>query len=177
MGNFSCKIQKSCFSGHFRQFPLKDPLDVKVKRWRRVNLASWVTKGALNWVVWIGRKAGLDVECGWRAHSNLAVMRTIVQSVELSQMGVRGGLKASGVIPSKGWDMGFAFIPFFKPALPWKHHIGYISLKGEGFISEEKETKTGNILMICVWLPSLNIIFYVLAVPWAMQDLSSPSKD
>ena len=37
--------------------------------------------------------------------------------------------------------------------------MGYLSLKREGFISEEKETKTGNILMICIWLPSLNIIF------------------
>ena len=66
---------------------------------------------------------------------------------------------ASGVITSKGWDMGFAFIPFLKPPLPWKHHMGYLSLKREGFISEEKETKTGNILMICIWLPSLDIIF------------------
>ena len=54
-----------------------------------MNLASWVTKGALNRAAWMGRKAGLNVECGWRTHSNLAMMRTIAQSVELSCMGAK----------------------------------------------------------------------------------------
>ena len=80
---------------------------------------------------------------------------------------------ASGFIPSKGWDMGFAFIPFLKPTLPWKHHMRYLSLKSEGFISKEKETKTDNTLMICVQ-PRLLILFpYFLCFDSAMGHVGS----
>ena len=114
MGNFSCKFQKSCFSGHFRQFPLKDPLDVKVQRWGRVNLASWVTKGALNRAAWMGGKAGLNVECGWRAHSNLKIMGTIVQSVELSWMGAKRKADSQWVHPQQRMGHGVCLHPILE---------------------------------------------------------------
>ena len=49
----------------------------------------------------------------------------------------------------------------------------YLSLKSEGFISKEKETKTDNTLMICVQ-PRLLILFpYFLCFDSAMGHVGS----
>ena len=74
---FYCRIPRSCLCGPFRQFPRKDPMALKVPRWRRGSLASPVRKGFLDRTGWMGRKVGWDVGGSWRAHSNLGVTWTV----------------------------------------------------------------------------------------------------
>lgn len=156
MENFIGKF-RSCFSDHFRQFLLKDPMDLKVQSRRRVNLAHLVQKGALNRTAGIGRKTGFKVGCSWRGTFWCAIRIAILiwqwhepvcRGWNCHGQWLRGRLIAGGLVPSKRWEVGFAFLTFLQPASRVK--ILFVRRKRQHCNSLE----TVPSLTVILWAPS-----------------------